>query len=242
MQGRYGIRSTMGRVLGNAEVKQSARVRADHYISCAFGLRSVGSSAKLVRAACGHFLAHKPQGQSPRGQSSLISSYEEEGMKRFCLFVCGWCVVSGIALAQGKSNAQWKCDKPAVQHSIDVGDQPGHAYAIEQINCTAIKGEIAGVKMKSGTATEFLDVKGDKTTGHGEFVESMENGDKNYYKYELTGTSKNGAFESGSNKWSMTEGGGKMKGGKASGACTAKGNADGSTSFDCMGTYAPAAK
>ena len=73
-------------------------------------------------------------------------------------------------------------------------------------------------------------------------AESMENGDKNYYRYEFTGISKNGAFESGSNKWSMTEGGGKMKGGKASGTCTAKGNADGSTSFDCMGTYAPAAK
>ena len=163
-------------------------------------------------------------------------------MKRFCLLLCGLCVVSGIALAQGKSNVQWKCDKPAVQHNIDVGDKPGHAYAIDQINCTAIKGEIAGIKMKSGTGTEFLDVKGDKTTGHGEFVESMENGEKNYYRYEFTGTSKNGAFESGSNKWSMTEGGGKMKGGKASGTCTAKGNADGSTSFDCMGTYAPAAK
>ena len=96
--------------------------------------------------------------------------------------------------------------------------------------------------MKSGTGTEFLDVKGDKTTGHGEFLENMENGDKNYYRYEFTGTSKDGAFESGSNKWSMTEGGGKMKGGKASGTCTAKGNADGSTSFDCMGTYTPAAK
>ena len=76
-------------------------------------------------------------------------------MKRFCLFVCGWCVASGIAWAQGKSNVQWKCDKPAVQHNIDVGDNPGHAYAIDQINCTAIKGEIAGVKMKSGTGTEF---------------------------------------------------------------------------------------
>ena len=93
-------------------------------------------------------------------------------MKRFCLFLCGLCVVPGIALAQEKSNVQWKCDKPTVQHNIDVGDKPGHAYAIDQINCTAIKGEIAGVKMKSGTGTEFLDVKGDKTTGHGEFVEA----------------------------------------------------------------------
>jgi hypothetical protein len=31
-----------GCVVGKQEVKQSARVRADYYISCAFGLRSVG--------------------------------------------------------------------------------------------------------------------------------------------------------------------------------------------------------
>jgi hypothetical protein len=74
-----------------------------------------------------------------------------------------------------KSNVQWKCDKPAVQHTINVGDKPGHAYAIDQINCTATKGEIAGVKIESGTGTEFLDIKGDKTTGQGEFVENMEN-------------------------------------------------------------------
>jgi len=163
-------------------------------------------------------------------------------MKGFCLVLFCLCGVSNIALAQGKANVQWKCDKPAPQHTINVGDSSSHAYAIEQINCTAIKGEIAGVKMKSGTGTEFVDVKGDKATGHGEFVENMENGDKNCYKYEFTGTFKNGAFESGSNKWSMTEGGGKMKGGKASGTCAAKGNADGSTSFDCMGNYTPTAK
>ena len=163
-------------------------------------------------------------------------------MKRFCLVPCFLCVVSRIALAQENANVQWKCDKPAVQHSINVGDQPGHAYAIDQISCTAISGEIAGVKIKSGTGTEFLDIKGDKTTGHGEFVENMENGDKNYYKYEFTGTSKNGAFESGSNKWHLTRGGGRMKGGKASGTCTARGNADESVSFDCTGSYTPAAK
>ena len=75
-------------------------------------------------------------------------------MKRFCLFLCGLCVVSGIALAQGKSNVQWKCDKPAVQHTINVGDKPGHAYAIDQINCTAIKGEMAGVKIGSSSRLE----------------------------------------------------------------------------------------
>jgi hypothetical protein len=72
-------------------------------------------------------------------------------MKKFCLFLCVLCVVSDIALAQGKSNVQWKCDKPAVQHNVEVGYKPGHAYAIDQINCTAIKGEIAGVRISQGS-------------------------------------------------------------------------------------------
>ena len=160
-------------------------------------------------------------------------------MKNIFLLLCLMCLVSSVALAQGKTNVQWKCDKPTDQHSINVGDKPGHAYAIEQINCTALKGDIAGNKMKSGVGTEFLYTTGDKATGHGEFVESMANGDKNVYKYEFSGTMKNGAFQSGTNKWSLIEGGGKMKGGKASGTCNAKGNPDQSTSFDCMGTYTP---
>jgi hypothetical protein len=64
----------------------------------------------------------------------------------------------------------------------------------------------------------------------------MENGDKNLYIYEFSFATKDGALQSGSNKGSLIEGGGKMKGGKASGTCKAKGNADQFVSFDCMGT------
>src|SRR5436853_7568286 len=96
---------------------------------------------------------------------------KEERMKKMCLVLCLVCLVSSVALAQGKTNVQWKCDKPSDQHSIPVGDKPGHAYAIEQINCTALKGDIAGNKMKSGTGTEFHSITGDNVTGHGECVE-----------------------------------------------------------------------
>jgi hypothetical protein len=61
------------------------------------------------------------------------------------------------------------------------------------------RGQIAGAKMKSGVGTEFLDIKNKKATGHGEFVENIENGEKNVYTYEFFGNSKNGAFESGTN-------------------------------------------
>jgi hypothetical protein len=172
---------------------------------------------------------------------AAIVQQQEGRMKKICLVLCLMSVVSSLALAQGKTNVQWKCDKPSGQQSIPVGDKPGHAYVIEQINCTATKGDIGGNKMKSGVGTEFLDVRGDHITGHGEFIESMENGDENLYKYEFSGATKDGVFESGTNKWSLIEGGGKMKGGKANGTCKAKANSDQSTAFDCMGTYtAPA--
>ena len=83
-----------------------------------------------------------------------------------------------------------------------MGDKPGHAYAVDQINCTPTKGDIDGAKRKSGTGTEFIEVNGDKFTGHGEFIETMENGDKNFYTYQMTGTLKNGVL-TGSDKWSL---------------------------------------
>jgi len=177
-----------------------------------------------------------------RGRCSTkpMSNNKEDRMKRMSLVICLVCLVSSVALAQRKTNVQWKCDKPSDQHSIPVGDKPGDAYAIEQVNCTAVKGDIAGNKIKSGVGTEFLYLKGADVTGHGEFIESMENGDKNLYKYEFSGTMKDGAFQSGTNKWSLMEGGGKMKGGKANGTCKSKANPDQSNSLDCMGTYTPA--
>lgn len=150
-------------------------------------------------------------------------------------------LLSCAGLAQVKSTFQLKCDKSSDQHSIDVGDKPGHAYVVQQTNCTAISGDIDGSKRKSGTATEFLEVRGDTFTGHGEFIETMENGDKNFYTYQLKGAVKDGVMQ-GSDTWTMREGGGKLKGAKASGTCKAKGNPDGTTTSDCSGDYTMAKK
>jgi hypothetical protein len=97
-------------------------------------------------------------------------------MKKVRLVLCLVCLLSWAALAQVKVEIQWKCNKTSNQPSIEVGDKPGHAYAVDQINCTATKGEIEGVKIKSGVGTEFIEIKGDKFSGHGEFVQTMDNG------------------------------------------------------------------
>ena len=43
-------------------------------------------------------------------------------MKNTCVVLCLLFLASSVALAQEKTNVQWKCDKPSVQHSIPVGD------------------------------------------------------------------------------------------------------------------------
>lgn len=164
-------------------------------------------------------------------------------MRHRCVFLLALAFVgsSALVLAQssgaGKMVVQWKCAAPSPMHAVPVGDAPDHVYIVQQVKCTAAKGEIAGVQSKEGTATEFLEGSGPNAKGHGIFVETLANGDKVVYSYTLSGVSKNKVMESGSNKWQSTSGTGKFKGISSSGTCTGKGAADGSTTFDCTGTY-----
>ena len=131
------------------------------------------------------------------------------------MFVVGLvCLCATVALPQneGKVSNGWLCSKPDQMNSIDVGDQPGHAYAIEQIKCTSTKGEYAGVKEKEGTGTEFVEVTGNNSSGHGVFVETFANGDKATFTYQFTGAVADGKMQSGTNKWQATSGTGKFKG------------------------------
>jgi hypothetical protein len=141
------------------------------------------------------------------------------------------------ALKSGTTSNSWNCAAPSPAQAVPVGDVPDHMYIVQQIKCTATKGEIAGIKEQEGTATEFLEVKGANVTGHGFFVETLANGDKLHVTYEAKGVSKNKGLQSGSNKWTVVGGTGKFEGAKGSGTCVAKGNADGSVTFDCKGTY-----
>jgi hypothetical protein len=147
------------------------------------------------------------------------------------------CVCASLALAQGKTSNAWNCPKPSDAHSIDVGDKPSHAYSVDQITCTSTKGEIAGVREKEGTGTEFAEVTGNSMKGHGVFVETMANGDKIQFVYQFTATTKDGQMQSGSNKYQATSGAGKFKGIKASGTCKGTAKADGSVDWACSGTY-----
>ena len=109
------------------------------------------------------------------------------------LVVCSVLLSATMALGQGKINSQWNCDaKPAVEHSINVGDQPGNTYGIGQGKCTSAKGAMGDVKEQEGTWTQFTDATGTTTPNHGVFIVTLASGDKVYYNYHGTSAMKDG--------------------------------------------------
>ena len=160
-------------------------------------------------------------------------------MRRFLPFVFVLClpIPTAVAQAQTKLNASWKCSVVEPAAAVPVAGQADHAYSVRQVNCTATGGEVAGVKEKTGTATEFAEVMGNSNKGHGIFVETLENGDMITYDYQFTSTMNGKVATSASNTWTMVSGTGKAKGIKGSGTCNGKSDADGSLSLECTGSY-----
>jgi hypothetical protein len=136
---------------------------------------------------------------------------------------------ASMSLAQGKLGSQWHCDKASAAQT--VGD-------FTHSSCTATKGgEVGGTKEQKGMDASMADTTGDNTTGHGLFISTAENGDKIHYTYTFMFQMKGGEIQSGSNKWAMVGGTGKFAGVKGEGGCNGKGNADGSVTWDCTGSY-----
>ncbi|HXW92238.1 MAG TPA: hypothetical protein VEK33_16930 [Terriglobales bacterium] len=95
-------------------------------------------------------------------------------------------------------------------------------------------------KEQEGTFTEFGEVRGGAVQNHGLFVETLASGDKVFLQYHGTQTWKEGKFESGANKWTLAGGTGKFKAVKGEGGCKGKSNLDGSSTWNCEGTYSVA--
>ncbi len=143
-----------------------------------------------------------------------------------CLLVLG-----AAAMAQGKIDTKWHCSKPTSNPMLEVGDVPGHQYALGQGTCTATSGSSGE---KSGMYTEFDDVWKASHTGHGRFNVTMDNGDMVYYTYETSGSAD--IKKPLSNKWKIASGTGKHKGIKGSGSCAGKQLEDGGSDWVCTGT------
>lgn len=163
-------------------------------------------------------------------------------MKYKLAWICAMAAMTAAsASAQTKHSFSGKCGKPDVMQTIPAGDKEGHAFMLQQGKCETAAGEVEGAKSKQGVFAEHDEATGTRIKGWGLYVETYDSGDKIFYAYQTTGTTKDGAFASGENKYQITGGIGKMKGIKGSGTCKLTGNAGGGLDYDCTGEYTIAA-
>ncbi len=158
-------------------------------------------------------------------------------MKRAVLVFLVVLALAVSAAAQNKFSGTTQCPKVEKEYKIEVGDRPGHIFAIVQGKCPWSKVEIAGIQLKDEFWTGFEEVSGN--TGRGRFsaLHVMANGDKIYGRGEYTTVWKDGVPQTSEGKWTFTGGTGKFKGLKAKGTHKAKYAADGSFTLECEGEY-----
>jgi hypothetical protein len=58
-------------------------------------------------------------------------------MRKLFLVVGCMLLLASAAVAKDKLVSQWNCGKPSEAHSIEVGDQANHSYAISKTACTS---------------------------------------------------------------------------------------------------------
>jgi hypothetical protein len=159
---------------------------------------------------------------------------EEKHVKFTAL--CG-CSVFALSLAattsaQTKNSFSGKCDNPDVTQSIPAGDAEGHTFSLASAKCTAT-GNVNGMAAKDGVYAEHQDVTAKQVKAWGVYVESFEGGDKIFYNYQSVLPEK---AASGTNKYQIIGGTGKMKGIKGSGNCMLDAG-----NYACTGEYTVAA-
>jgi hypothetical protein len=140
---------------------------------------------------------------------------------------------AGQQEAWGKVAAQWHCPAESVSHKLEVGDVPDHSYVISQGTCS-ISSKDGGLPEKSAAFTEFDETWKDSYKFHGRANVTLENGDKVFYSYE--GSAKDASKPPVEN-WKLTGGTGKYTAIKGSGSCAGKTNSDGTSDWNCTGTY-----
>ena len=136
-----------------------------------------------------------------------------------CKLLFAIALAASIATAQTKVSGTAQCPgKPGESHSIDVGDHPGHAYAIAKGECTwTTPLEIAGLKTTSDSAADFMEIDGSRAREHSFRVETTDGGDKCYVRTQVTDTMKDQKLESSEGTWTFAGGTGKLKGIKGKG-------------------------
>ncbi len=155
---------------------------------------------------------------------------------KLVLMFLGAAALTASAAAQTKTSgtAQCKGDPPA---PVEIGDKPGHSFAVSKAQCTWTGFEIAGVQYKDGVSVSADETSGDKSTSNGYHTATLANGDKTTAHFHGTATLKDGKFQSGGGTWTFVGGTGKCKGIKGKGTYKGTPNADGTATYQVDGEY-----
>lgn len=164
-------------------------------------------------------------------------------MKKTIPAVLMVCVLSVFAAAQTKVSGTVKCGKPDQFQKVEVGDRPGHAFAISQGKCTWTKPiNLAGTQTKDDLGTNSMEITEFGAKVEGYVVGTLANGDKIYVRTAGKDTYKNGNPISSAGTWSFTGGTGKTAGITGGGTYTGKPDADGNFVIEVRGQYTLPAK
>ncbi len=150
------------------------------------------------------------------------------------LAVVSMLLLPTLAGAQTKISGTAKC-KSHIQSTVEVGDRPNHSFSVSQGKCTWVKPwTIEGIQNKKGTFTEISEITGNSSQARGYYLDTMANGDKVHYRYEVW---VGGVPQSIENTWKIIRGTGKLIGIKGHGTCKGEAGEDGSFISQCEGEY-----
>lgn len=136
-------------------------------------------------------------------------------------------IFGSIGAAQAKVDVKWHCGKPTAEKAIDIGDVPGHAYAVAQGTCEASGSNIGE---KSGVFTEVQEIWKASFSSRGRFIVTLDSGDKVFYTYEAKGDPVKKTVEE---NWTIVGDTRKHRGTSAKGTCMGKLNDDGTSDWEC---------
>ena len=93
-----------------------------------------------------------------------------------------------------------------------------------------------------GGRTFSGEIEGNKSRFHAYYVDTMENGDKAYYRYQGATVLKDGAPQREAGTWSLIRGTGKLKGLTGKGTYKGTAGAGGTMTYEVEGEYQPSPK
>ena len=140
------------------------------------------------------------------------------------------------ASGQTKVKATQHCGKAEKEYRIDVGDRPGHVFAISQLPCTWENLKMAGVGISGERSTCFAEVGAEGVRYQCFSAFSAANGDTIFGRWE--GTFKPGrGTDAQQSSLRIVQGPGKLEGLKSKWSCRTTYAADGTSDSECEGEY-----